>query len=169
MAPITMAAIARRANPVSCNSYGAYFDPAADECFYSGWNAFGRWVLLAAIVIGAFLLFLIFSCITARRRRRTGAQPYRFTRWAGGAPPGHGQAMYSGGPQQGNQNYNNNPPTYGQSQGGYQGANQGYYGGQQNGVELQQPVNSYPREGENVYAPPGGPPPVKKENDGIIR
>ena len=134
-------------------------------------------VVLGAIIVGAFLIFLIFSCITARRRRRQGQQPWRGTGWAAGAPPpGHGPAQYTGAPPQ---QYNGNtaaappysPPAnqgyYGQ---GYNsGTNQGYFGGQQQGVELQQPENAYARGGENVYSPPAGPPPGKKAGDGIIR
>lgn len=134
-------------------------------------------VVLGALVVGAFLIFLIFSCITARRRRRQGQQPWRGTGWAAGAPPpGHGPARYTGAPPQ---QYNGNtaaappysPPAnqgyYGQ---GYNsGTNQGYFGGQQQGVELQQPENAYARGGENVYSPPTGPPPGKTAGDGIIR
>ena len=134
-------------------------------------------VVLGALVAGAFLIFLIFSCITARRRRRQGQTPWRGTGWAAGAPPpGHGPAQYTGAPPQ---QYNGNaaaappysPPAnqgyYGQ---GYNsGTNQGYFGGQQQGVELQQPENAYARGGENVYSPPAGPPPGKKAGDGIIR
>ena len=54
-----------------------------------------------------------------------------------------------------------------------QGQNQGYFGGQQQGVELQQPESAYApqRGGEPVYdyAPPMGPPPGTKGGDGIIR
>ncbi|MCJ1383314.1 hypothetical protein MMC17_006427 [Xylographa soralifera] len=67
---------------------------------------------------------------------------------------------------------NNAPPTYEPpKEGNYYGnggANQGYFGGQQSGIELQQPNNSYqPRGAENVYSAPDGPPPAK--GDGIIR
>jgi hypothetical protein len=65
--------------------------------------------------------------------------------------PQHGQGQQYGYAPNGNDNY---------------GA--GGYGGQQNGVELQQPQQSYQRGGENVYSPPAGPPPGKG-NDGIIR
>ncbi|MCJ1395692.1 hypothetical protein MMC18_008578, partial [Xylographa bjoerkii] len=61
---------------------------------------------------------------------------------------------------------NNAPPTYEPpKEGNYYGnggANQSYFGGQQSGIELQQPNNSYqPRGGENVYSAPDGPPPTK--------
>lgn len=96
--------------------------------------------------------------------------PFRGTGWAAGAPPGHGQAQYTGyGGNQGapppvysappNQGYNYNQP---------QGANQGYFGGQQNGVELQQPNSAYVRGGQEVFAPPAGAPPGVK-GDGIVR
>lgn len=108
------------------------------------------------------------SCITARRRRRLGRQPFYGTGWA--ARPGQptAQPYYNN-----NQNYNHPPPQYTpqpQNQ-GYYGSNQGYYGsspyGQQQGVELQSPQPTHTRGGDDVYAPPAGPPPGK--GDGIIR
>ncbi|MCJ1328084.1 hypothetical protein MMC10_004759 [Thelotrema lepadinum] len=128
----------------TCDGYGYYYDYSGN-CYYSGWNAYGRWVLLAVIVIGAFLLFLIFSCITARRRRRLGRNPYPLTGWANRPPPGQGPA------------YNGQQPYYNQSQGYNQ--QQGYsapppaYGQQQYGVAPQQPGPIYQgaRGGENVY------------------
>lgn len=131
--------------------------------------------------MGAFFLFLAFSCITARRRRRQGQNPYRGTGWAAGrTPPGHAPAQYTGqpAPYYGNNNaappYSPpaNPGAYnaGYNNQGYGGgANQSYFGGQQQGVELQQPENAYARGGENVYAPPAGEPPSKKAGDGIVR
>ena len=119
------------------------------------------------------------SCVTARRRRRQGMQPYRGTGWAAGrTPPGHAPAQYTGASQpyygDGGNQYNNQPATQNaypppnQNYYGNQGANQGYFGGQQSGVELQSPNNTYqpPRGGDQVYSPPSGPPPGK---DGIIR
>ena len=109
------------------------------------------------------------SCITARRRRKAGRQPFYGTGWA--ARPGANAQPYS------NNTYQQPPPQYSaQPQPGqYYGANQGYYGnnnaypyGQANGVELQQPPQAHQaRAGEDTYAPPPGPPPGK--GDGIIR
>lgn len=57
---------------------------------------------------------------------------------------------------------NGNQGYYNQSQ----GQNEGYYGNQQNGIELQQPSSTYypnnNRATEGVYAPPPGPPPTKE-------
>ncbi|MCJ1445594.1 MAG: hypothetical protein MMC23_006099 [Stictis urceolatum] len=126
--------------------------------------------------VGAFLIFLLFSCITARRRRRLGNQPFYGTGWAAG---GHGQPQYTNQqPYYGNQQYpsqpsaqynqgwNQPPPQY-----GAQGTTGEHYGGypkpdipgQENGVELQQPNQAYQpqRGGESVYNPPAGPPPGK--------
>lgn len=68
------------------------------------------------------------------------------------------------GPGQSNGALNNtygapNNNTYGAGNAG----NQGYFGGQQSGIELQAPGNSYQpnRGGEPVYAAPEGPPPKK--------
>lgn len=125
--------------------------------------------------------------MSARRRRRQGLQPYRFTGWSGqnnyqsgAAPTQYNPPVQPYGNNQSYYNNNNNvtpannaPPSYAPpKEGNYYGnggANQGYFGGQQSGIELQQPGNSYQpqREGENVYSAPEGPPPGK--GDGIIR
>ena len=151
-------------------------------------------IVLAAIIVGAFFIFLIFACITARRRRRMGQNPYRGTGWAAGSTPaGHAPAQYTGGAQSYYANNNAPPPVYSpQTQGYYNpsynnpNANQGYFGGQQqHDVELQQPENAYARGGgndhfpvdtsaakeytDNVYQPPAGPPSGKTATDGIIR
>lgn len=101
-------------------------------------------------------------CLSARRRRAHGLQPYRGTGWIPGA---HGPAVYNPnyqGPPPQQPYYASSPPTYTPQAGGYYGQqNQGYFGGQQTGVELQQPSNAY-RGGDNVYEPPTGPPPSKK-------
>jgi len=133
----------------------------------SAWYNWGRWVLFGVIVIGAFLIFLGLACISARRRRQRGLQPFRGTGWAAyGAPA----PPYQQNPQgYYNQQQYPAPPKYSQNPNGYGyygnqpntgGQNQGYFGGQQEGVELQQPPNTY-RGGEPVYAPPPGPPPAK--------
>ncbi|KAL8873271.1 MAG: hypothetical protein Q9174_001240 [Haloplaca sp. 1 TL-2023] len=143
----------------------------------SRWNSWGRWIVVAIIILAAFFIFFAFACVTARRRRRRGMTPYRGTGWAGGrTPAGHGPAQYTGAQP----HYNSGPigqPGYGPPNQG--GLNQGYYGnnnpnqgyfggGQQTGVELQTPNQSYQpqRGGDQVYNPPAGPPPGK---DGIIR
>lgn len=153
------------------------------NCDYYGncndaWGSYGRWIVIVAIIVGIFLIFLLFSCITARRRRRQGLQPFRGTGWAQGrTPAGHAPAQYAGAqPYYGNNNGAAAPPYSPPDNQGYynqgynnQGANQGYFGGQQQGVELQQPANTYARGGENVYQPPTGPPPGKTGGDGIVR
>lgn len=147
-----------------------------DDDGYSNWDSYGRWIVLAAIIAGAFFIFFAFACITARRRRRQGMNPYRGTGWAAGrTPAGHAPAQYTGAPQPHYQQSNNAAPAYAPPNQGYYGhdSNQGYFGGgQQNGVELQPsfPSNTYQpqRGGDNVYNPPPGPPPGK-QNDGIVR
>ncbi|KAF9733298.1 hypothetical protein PMIN06_007500 [Paraphaeosphaeria minitans] len=150
------------------DQYGRYYNCS------SRWNDWVRWVVLAVVVIGFFLLFVMCSCLTARRRRKAGRQPFYGTGWAS-RPGGNAQPYYN------NNNYSQPPPQYTPQpqQGSHYGTgvNQGYYGnngqqpypyGQANGVELQQPQQSHlARGGEDVYSPPPGPPPTK--GDGIIR
>lgn len=98
--------------------------------------------------------------------------PYRGTGWAFSAPPpGHGPAQYTAGPQQQGMYGNTTaaPPYEAPVNQGYgYGANQYGGHGQQNGVELQSPNSAYVRGGENVYAPPQGPPPNKADGH-IVR
>ncbi|KFY77125.1 hypothetical protein V499_03422 [Pseudogymnoascus sp. VKM F-103] len=146
----------------------------------SNWNRWGRWVALVVIV--GFFLVLAFtcSCVNSRRRRRQGLAPRYGTGWLAGKQNG-GQQHYQNNYYQGQQsgyNYGGgaapappySPPQqqYGQQQ--QYGGNTDYYGGQQSGIELQQPQSSYnPQIGrEQTYEPPTGPPPGK-QGDGIIR
>lgn len=148
------------------------------------WSTWGRWVLFSIIVVGFILFFFLFSCLSARRRRKRGLQPFYGTGWVGNTPAGHGAANYN--PQYQGQNQAQPQPQYNYASqqspvqdGGYQnqtqgtyGSNQGYFGGQQTGTagyyggqqtgaaELQQPPHVY-RAGDPVYAPPAGPPPGK--------
>ncbi|KAF2195396.1 hypothetical protein K469DRAFT_722634 [Zopfia rhizophila CBS 207.26] len=147
-----------------------YYQDGVRYCNRSAWNDWVRWVVLAVIIIGFFLLFVVCSCITARRRRRAGRMPYYGTGWAMRYGNQNAQPYY-------NNQYNNQPaPPYSAQpppNQGYYGQNQGYYGqqpqyGQQQGVELQSPQPTYARGGDDVYAPPSGPPPGKG-NDGIVR
>ncbi|KAF2687823.1 hypothetical protein K458DRAFT_385394 [Lentithecium fluviatile CBS 122367] len=142
-----------------------YYSNGYRYCDRSAWNSWVRWVVLAVVIIGFFLLFVLCSCITARRRRKAGAKPFYGTGWA--ARPG----QYNAQPYYNQNQYHAPPPQYSanpQQPGPYYGANQGYYG-QQNGVELQSPQPAYARDGgESGYAPPAGPPPGKG-GDGIIR
>ncbi|MCJ1369724.1 hypothetical protein MMC20_000936 [Loxospora ochrophaea] len=159
----------------SCNTYdnyGNYYQNCS-----SPWYSYGRWILFAAILLGAFVFFLVLALISARRRRRMGARPYYGTGFlAGRPPPGHGPAQYTGAqpqpsPYYGNQGSNGGPPAYAPTQGYYgnEPQNQGYFGGQQSGIELQQPQGTYQPQREPVYNAPEGAPPVKKDGDGIIR
>lgn len=99
------------------------------------------------------------SCLTARRRRKAGRQPFYGTGWA--ARPGNYNNQNNQYSQQPYYNSSHQPaPPYSaatDNHNGYYGggANQGYYG-QQSGVELQSPQPAY-----NGYAPPPGPPPAK--------
>ncbi|KAI3400420.1 hypothetical protein diail_3041 [Diaporthe ilicicola] len=148
------------------------------SCYRNSWSYWGRWVLAAIVIVFFLALFVTWSCISNRRRRRRGMHPRYGTGWMmGGAQPGQ--------PQYGNgwfgQNKNNQqpqhqqppPPQYTPAQGPmgnqYTGqtfnSNEGYYGhhnNNNNDIPLQQPGSSYyPRGGDNVYEPPAGPPPTK--------
>lgn len=74
-----------------------------------------------------------------------------------GQQQGYGQQGY--GQQQ--QGYGQ-PPAYGQ-QPQYTGqtynTNDGYYGGHNEGIQLQQPQNAYAPRGGDDFQPPSGPPP----------
>jgi hypothetical protein len=59
----------------SCrNGYGYGYN----NC-YSTWDAWARWLVLGLVVFGALFIFFIFSCVSARRRRKAGYSPYRGT------------------------------------------------------------------------------------------
>ncbi|KHN96439.1 Chitin synthesis regulation, Congo red resistance, RCR protein [Metarhizium album ARSEF 1941] len=143
-----------------CNSYGYTY-----RC-NSRWYDWGRWVVLAGIIV-VFVLIMFTCACTARRRRRRGAQPMYGTGWM--APAGkfgnnqqHQMNSYNQGYAQ-PQGYYNTPPPYGQQQapqntGTTFNPNDGYYGHQQQ-YGVQQPPNTYQPDGG--YAPPPGPPPGK--------
>jgi len=113
-------------NVVSCNN---------------AWYDWGRWVALAIIIIGFVLLFFIFSCISARRRRRRGAQPFYGTGWVGRTPFGHGAAQYN--------------PQYAQQEQPYGGYQQGGYYGQQQQAPPTYQQSHDPNRG--YYGQPGTP------------
>jgi len=137
-------------------------------CRNSTWNNWARWLVLGLVIFGAILIFFLFSCVTARRRRKRGYQPYRGTGWTlGRTPPGHGQATYNNQPQYAqyaqNQNQYQAPQT---QQPYYNNSNNpppSYYDasanrGGNNDVELQSPQPAYGGQGSH-YQPPKGPPP----------
>jgi len=151
-----MAVINNLAKRYYCDAYG---------CYYTSWDNWIRWVVLAVVIILFLVLFFACSCTTARRRRRMGQSPYYGTGWA--ARP------YGGGNDQ-QPYYNNNnqyPPPPPQYSSDVPVGHQGFYG-QQTGIELQQPPNAYaPGRSGDDYQPPLGPPPVKESGKGdtIIR
>jgi len=143
-----------------CNGFNNGYN-----CGNSGWNDWGRWVALGCIIAFAILVAVLFSCYSARRRRSHGLHPYYGTGWAVGNKPAqyqNNQGYYgnSAGPpappySPGPVNQNETGNTFNRAD--------GYYGGQQQGIELQQPQSAYQpgRGGEPVYEPPQGPPPGK--------
>ncbi|KAI9727309.1 MAG: hypothetical protein M1828_006928 [Chrysothrix sp. TS-e1954] len=150
---------------LQARQYGYGYGDGYDNYGDSKWDNWGRWVLLVGVVIVVIIIFVVFSFITARRRRRAGARPMMGTGWMA---PQHGNVNYYGNQPQ--QPYYSNTwqqpaPPY---EGAPGGANQGYYGGQENGINLQSPSQAYhpQRGGDSVYPAPEGPPPDKK---GIVR
>ncbi|KMU83563.1 hypothetical protein CIHG_01346 [Coccidioides immitis H538.4] len=106
------------------------------------------------------ILLFSLSCISARRRRSRGMQPYMGTGWAANMGPWGKPGDQRPAPQY---QYQQPPPpqyTSGPYYGGYAN-NQapGETSQQQTGIELQQPQHAY--RGDGVYEPPSGPPPQK--------
>ncbi|RDW93740.1 resistance to Congo red protein [Aspergillus mulundensis] len=125
------------------------------------WHEWGRWVAFGVIVGVALIAFFALSCFNARRRRSRGLRPYAGTAWMAPPPPYH--------PQSHQDPYNQPPPPpqYTQSPGYAPSPGpHGYFGGQQSGIELQQPPNAHHYGGERVYQPPPGPPPPGVQQNG---
>ncbi|KAK0734008.1 chitin synthesis regulation, resistance to congo red-domain-containing protein [Lasiosphaeria miniovina] len=136
--------------------YG-YSSDSDGRCYRdSAWFWWGRWVFAGIAIVLVFAVLLLVGRRNSRRRRQQGLQPLPGTAWmAGPAPP-----YYPPPPQ-----YTAQPPAGAQTPVGSQGTghkfnqNDGYYANQE-GVQLQEPSNTYQRGGDYVYAPPEGPPPV---------
>ncbi|EON63885.1 hypothetical protein W97_03113 [Coniosporium apollinis CBS 100218] len=138
--------------------------------YRSAWSDWARWVVLVVLIVGFLLLFILCSCITARRRRKAGQNPYYGTGWAARhGPVTYNPSSTTGTNPSGTYNaqpyYNNNAttehnaaPPYSPSNQGYYGQSQGY-GGQQSGIELQ---GSNLQNPQPTYQPPAGPPPGKQ-------
>ncbi|KAM0717824.1 hypothetical protein Q7P37_006156 [Cladosporium fusiforme] len=142
-------------------------DPNCYRNNRSTWDRWARWLVLGLIIFGAVMIFFLFSCVTARRRRKRGYQPYRGTGWTlGRAPAGHGQATYNSQPHYGQQQQQWQPPPQQQYQQPYynnsNNAPPSYYDASRSGgndVELQSPQPAYGGQGAQQYQPPKGPPP----------
>ncbi|KAA8644394.1 hypothetical protein EYZ11_002794 [Aspergillus tanneri] len=130
-----------------CESHGDI-----QYCDGSAWWDWGRWVAFAVIVGCAFIIFFLFACSNARRRRRQGLRPHPGTAWLAGPPPAYQQH-----PQAYGDPYYQQPPP---PQYTAQPQTYGYFGGQQTGIELQSPPNAY-HNGPGPYQPPSGPPGAK--------
>jgi hypothetical protein len=99
------------------------------------------------------------------------------TGWMAAPPPGQPRQQYGGDGAAGyyqQELYNGapappySPPVKNNVTGNTFTSGEGYYGGQQSGIELQEPSSSYqPQRGGAIYEPPVGPPPTK--NDGVTR
>ncbi|EAW06548.1 resistance to Congo red protein [Aspergillus clavatus NRRL 1] len=64
-----------------CDTWDSY----GNVCRNSSWYSWGRWVAFAVIVAAAFMIFFLFACFNARRRRYNGLRPHPGTAWL--APP----------------------------------------------------------------------------------
>ncbi|QDS78108.1 hypothetical protein FKW77_004145 [Venturia effusa] len=121
-----------------------------NQCYYTSWDSWIRWTVLAIVVVLFFILFFTCSCTNARRRRRQGQQPLYGTGWTAPAPryePHQNHAPY----YNTNPNYPPAPPQYSHE---IPNGHSGYYG-QQSGVELQPPPQAYTagRNGD-AHGPP---------------
>ena len=124
--------------------------------YNSGWLSWGRWVLAGLIVL-SFIVMILLLARNSRRRRRLGHAPLRGTGWMAPAPPYY--------PNQAPPQYSPAPPVYPQGTGQKFNQTDGYYANhQQDGIQLQQPQNTYQpaqQYGGEGYAPPDGPPPKR--------
>ncbi|KAK8049037.1 hypothetical protein PG994_010767 [Apiospora phragmitis] len=133
-------------------------EAAAGYCSRSTWGDYGRWIFAAIVVVVFFFIFFILACITSRRRRRRGMQPMYGTGWMAS----NGAGNYQNNPQA---YAHQPPPAYGAPNQSYPMNNyqqNGYYSGQNEGVQA--PKNVYPHDStanNATYAPPEGPPPNK--------
>ncbi|KAK0731628.1 chitin synthesis regulation, resistance to congo red-domain-containing protein [Lasiosphaeris hirsuta] len=153
MAPFEQADMAKRA---ICPS--GYYLASNGFCYRnSAWYGWGRWVFAGIVVLFVVAIMLLLAR-NSRRRRRQGVAPLRGTGWLAPAPP-----YYPPPPQ-----YTAQPPVYPQPTGQKFNQNDGYYANQE-GIQLQQPQNTYqPQQAfqpqnnaDAVYAPPEGPPPKR--------
>lgn len=131
----------------------------------SSWHFWGRWVFAGVAILFIIAVIVLLGCRNSRRRKNRGLAPRYGTGWMAPGPKypqqnnpgGYGPPppQYTAGPPQ--DQYPPPPNPYGQQYNN----NQGYYSGQQEG--LQPPQNAYyPQQGrDNVYEPPSGPPPGK--------
>lgn len=167
MAPVTdqLVGLAKREDGCGSGYYRAY----DNRCYrYSTWSWWGRWVFAGLAVLFILIIFsLLFR--NSRRRRRAGQQPMYGTGWMAPAPPYGGAPPPQYTPQDQNNNvypppaghkYNQNDGYYGNQQQPEYGTPYGsQYGNQQEGIQLQQPQQTYHRGTDADYAPPPGPPP----------
>jgi len=144
-------AINRRSSYYCYNYYGR------ETCgYYSNWDLWGRWVVVAAVLIFVVILFIVLGRMDARRRRNRGVQPMYGTGWM--APP----PKYPGGPAPQQGGYQPPAPPYSPPPPNAQQSQYAYGGGYQ--MQPQPPQQSYQpvyRGGAEMYTPPAGPPPGK--------
>ncbi|KAL2756291.1 hypothetical protein ACRALDRAFT_1063722 [Sodiomyces alcalophilus JCM 7366] len=153
-------------------------------CRRSSWYGWGRWVLTGVLIFVFVLLLCCLGCCSSRRRKKRGRQPMYGTGWMANNPWGGNQQQtqqpqYGQGyaQQQGGYNYGQQQPQYGYGQPGYNAPpaygqqhpqhtgqtfspSEGYYGGHE-GIQLQQPPQTYSRGVDENFSPPPGPPPNK--------
>ncbi|KAG5357311.1 Protein RCR2 [Yarrowia sp. C11] len=125
----------------------------------SGWNSWGRWILLA-LIIGVFLISFLLVCTTNKRRLNRGQQPITGTSWI--VPPTYHQSEQQYQSQAAppyNPNANSDPTAagyYDQSGNFVNTSQQGTYGNNQGGYTSNDAYGPPPGD---AYGPPPGPPP----------
>jgi len=124
-----------------------YYTCTGGYCYYSSWYSWQRWVVLGVLLIITTILIFSCACLSARRRRHRGVQPFYGTAWA--APPpaydvhnigttgpqygGHTGTGYNTGQQYAAHGHTSPPGYTPQSNTGYYGQQGGATGGHEMG------------------------------------
>lgn len=130
-----VSAVVRRAY-VTCDRFG--------RCRRTAWGGWGRWVAMGIILAVFLFSLLLFSHMSARRRRQRGLTPLRGTAWVGPknvSPTNQGVVR---------QKDSNPAPPYSPPSGDYYAPPPG-----------PPPQNAY--SGEQTFNPPPGPPPASDQ------
>lgn len=126
----------------------------------SGWNNWGRWILLA-LIIGVFLISFLLVCTTNKRRLNRGQQPITGTSWI--VPPTYHQSEQQYQSQAAppyNPNANSDPTAAGYYDQSGNFVNTSHHGaGYSNHQGGYTSNDAYGPPPGDAYGPPPGPPP----------